>query len=229
MNNGKLKFLPLDSKTLEIQWPEKLSQELCIEVIASRELLSSMLKAELLDAANTYNTICLFFNTPQDWSIKIPVVEAIADTVKNRPNPEQSPVDVPVKFETSVDNNDFEQIMDLTKMETDKIIELFLSVTYTVVFTGFLPGFPYLIGLPNALHLPRKAQPSKRIAAGSVAIAGKQAGIYPQDSPGGWYVLGRTSFTLFQVMDDQPRCLRAGDRIRFYPVNSMEEISDLMP
>jgi KipI family sensor histidine kinase inhibitor len=85
---------------------------------------------------------------------------------------------------------------------------------------GFMPGFPYLGGLPPELETPRLESPRTRVRAGSVGLAGKQTGIYPLDSPGGWRIIGHTSLTLFDPTLDPPALLAPGDRVRFVPVSS---------
>jgi inhibitor of KinA len=95
------------------------------------------------------------------------------------------------------------------ELSADEVIRLHSEPEYLVYFLGFLPGFPYLGGLNPRLHLPRLAQPKQNIAAGSVAIGGQQTGIYPQQSPGGWHVIGHTDFELL------PTPFAAGDRIKF--------------
>ena len=85
---------------------------------------------------------------------------------------------------------------------------------------GFLPGFPYLGGLNERLHTPRLSTPRTKIPAGSVGIGGKQTGIYPMESPGGWQLIGRTPLTLFAP--GKPLPYAAGDRIRFVPIDEDE-------
>jgi KipI family sensor histidine kinase inhibitor len=91
------------------------------------------------------------------------------------------------------------------------------AAEYTVAFLGFQPGFPYLRGLPRALHAPRRASPRVRVEAGSVAIGGPYTGIYPASGPGGWQVIGRTTAIVFDPQRDAPALLMPGDRVRFVP------------
>lgn len=86
---------------------------------------------------------------------------------------------------------------------------------YLVHAIGFSPGFPYLGGLPEALHMPRLATPRTRVAAGSVGIGGAQTGIYPLETPGGWQLIGRTPLRLFDLARERPALLRIGDRVKF--------------
>lgn len=89
---------------------------------------------------------------------------------------------------------------------------------YHVAMIGFMPGFPYLIGLPDSIAQPRKAVPRLRVEAGSVGIAGGQTGVYPLTSPGGWQLIGRTPLKLFDAERSEPSFLRAGDTVRFVPI-----------
>ena len=79
----------------------------------------------------------------------------------------------------------------------------------------FQPGFPYLGGLPESLHTPRRAVPRTLVPAGSVGIGGAQTGIYPFSSPGGWQLIGHTKHALFDKNQAQPTLLQAGDTVKF--------------
>ncbi len=105
-------------------------------------------------------------------------------------------------------------------LSPEEVVRLHAGATYLVRFLGFLPGFPYLGGLPPRLATPRKDTPALRVPAGSVAIGGDQAGIYPLASPGGWWVIGRTPLPLCRFDGDPPALLRAGDRVIFRPVEA---------
>lgn len=96
-----------------------------------------------------------------------------------------------------------------------EVVRRHTEPVYTVFMMGFQPGFPYLGGLPEHLHTPRRAVPRKEVAAGSVGIGGSQTGVYPFASPGGWQIIGRTSAELFQTASYPPTLLQAGDTVRF--------------
>lgn len=91
------------------------------------------------------------------------------------------------------------------------------ALEFTVAFLGFQPGFPYMRGLPESLHAPRRASPRVRVAAGSVAVGGAYAGIYPASGPGGWQIIGRTAANLFDPQREVPALLMPGDRVRCVP------------
>ncbi|PWC13774.1 hypothetical protein B4923_07280 [Brenneria roseae subsp. americana] len=98
-----------------------------------------------------------------------------------------------------------------------QVVEAHAAASYVVYFLGFQPGFAYLGGLDERLHMPRRAEPRLRVAAGSVGIGGAQTGIYPLATPGGWQLIGHTSLTLFNPQTMPPTLLRPGDNVRFMP------------
>lgn len=89
------------------------------------------------------------------------------------------------------------------------------GVTLTVAFLGFTPGFAFLTGLPPHLQMPRLPTPRERVPAGSVALGGPWAGVYPRQTPGGWRIVGRTGVPLFDLGRPQPVLWEPGDRVRF--------------
>jgi KipI family sensor histidine kinase inhibitor len=96
-----------------------------------------------------------------------------------------------------------------------EVVALHAGAAYRVAFVGFQPGFAYLSGLPEALHMPRRAEPRTRVPPGSVAIGGAQTGVYPAASPGGWQLIGQTDQRLFDPAADEPSWLQPGDVVRF--------------
>lgn len=108
------------------------------------------------------------------------------------------------------------------RLDEDEVIARHCAPDYIVAMIGFLPGFPYLLGLDPALAMPRMDTPRAEVRAGSVGIGGAQTGIYPQRSPGGWRLIGRTPERLFDPQRNPPSLLQPGDRVRFVPVSPQE-------
>ena len=123
-------------------------------------------------------------------------------------------VELPVVF----DGEDLADVAGLTGRSVADVVAALTSPELTVAFCGFAPGFGYLTGLPDDLHVPRRATPRTRVPAGSVALAGPYAGVYPQASPGGWQLVGRTDAVLFDVDRDPPALLSPGTVVRFRDV-----------
>jgi inhibitor of KinA len=133
--------------------------------------------------------------------------------------PEPRQVEIPVCYggEFGPDLND---VAAMHGMKAAQVIKLHASAEYLVYFLGFVPGFAYLGELPEALVTPRLATPRRRVAAGSVAMAGNQTGVYPFATPGGWRLLGRTPMAMFRTERDELSLLSIGDRVRFTPISA---------
>lgn len=114
------------------------------------------------------------------------------------------------------DGPDLEAVSAVLGMDPAKIVEIHTRPIYRVFLVGFVPGWGYLGPLPEELELPRRHVPRTKVPAGSVAIAGRQTGIYPLATPGGWHLIGTTSVKLFLPDTDPPCLFRAGDRVKFF-------------
>lgn len=118
--------------------------------------------------------------------------------------------------------SDLDEVSHRCGLAANDVIRLHSSAEYIVYFLGFSPGFPYLGGLPPELSVPRLSVPRTRVPTGSVAIAGKQAGVYPVSSPGGWRIIGRTPLKLFEPSKEPPTLLQIGDYVKFVPITETE-------
>lgn len=127
---------------------------------------------------------------------------------------------VPVCYEAGF-APDLENVASAKNISVADIIECHTSKTYRVYMLGFLPGFPYMGEVDEKITMPRKAQPVT-VKAGSVGIAGKQTGIYPLTSPGGWQIIGRTPLRLFDAENGETILLLAGDTVQFYAITKEE-------
>jgi len=109
-----------------------------------------------------------------------------------------------------------------TGLSREEIISIHSGTDYRVYMLGFLPGFVYLGGLDPRIELPRLKTPRVKIPRGSVGIGGKQTGVYPMDSPGGWQLLGATPVEFYDPHREEPILCKAGDTIRFFPISSCD-------
>lgn len=116
------------------------------------------------------------------------------------------------------DGPDLELAAAALGMSPAAVAEIHTRPIYRVFLIGFVPGWAYLGPLPEELALPRRDVPRTVVPAGSVGIAGRQTGIYPLPTPGGWHLIGRTSVRLFLPDSDPPCLFRAGDRVKFFAV-----------
>ncbi len=127
-------------------------------------------------------------------------------------------VAVPVAY----DGPDLEEVAELAGMHTDEVVRVHAGAVYTVSFLGFSPGFAYLAGVDPALHLPRLATPRRSVPSGAVALAAGMTAVYPQATPGGWRIIGRSSTRMFDPSKPYaPSLLLPGDRVRFVAVDRL--------
>ena len=129
-------------------------------------------------------------------------------------------VTIPVCYDTFF-APDLKSLADRKGMSCEEIVQLHLSKQYRVYMLGFLPGFAYLGQVDDKLATPRKSQPVE-VAAGSIGIAGRQTGIYPIVSPGGWHIIGRTPVHLFDSDKENPALLKPGDSVQFVSITLNE-------
>jgi inhibitor of KinA len=134
-------------------------------------------------------------------------------------------VEIPVCYghDFGPDLADLAALHDLTPQQ---VVEAHASTSYTACFLGFVPGFAYLAGLPDALATPRLRAPRRVVPAGSVGIAGHQTGVYPCATPGGWRLIGRTPLQMFRADRPAMSLLGVGDRVRFMPI-SRDRFADI--
>lgn len=125
-------------------------------------------------------------------------------------------VEIPVVY-GGAGGPDLAEVARAADLTSQQVVELHSSADYVVYFIGFQPGFPYLGGLDERLHTPRRAEPRLVVPGGSVGIGGSQTGIYPLAAPGGWQLIGHTPVSLFDPQQQPPTLLRPGDSVRFVP------------
>jgi 5-oxoprolinase (ATP-hydrolysing) subunit B len=123
--------------------------------------------------------------------------------------------EIPVSYGGD-DGPDLDDVAAFAGIDSAEVIRRHAAVTYRVYMLGFVPGFAYLGQVDPLIAAPRRSTPRQQVPAGSVGIAGPQTGVYPQDSPGGWQIIGRTSTRMFDMAEGRS-LLQPGDRVRFVP------------
>jgi KipI family sensor histidine kinase inhibitor len=189
---------------IEVKLIQSPSLELTSDLCRIREVLLESNSADhvmvTLDA--------LSFVTKVDPELIKTIIESIAFTQTTNKSKD-------FIIEVNYNGRDLPKLCEKLNLTRQEIIGLHTSGQYYVAMMGFLPGFPYIGGLPAELQLPRKLEADKTVSPGSVAIAMEYTGIYPQQSPGGWHIIGHTNFKNFDAMRDAHFQLSIGDTIRF--------------
>jgi inhibitor of KinA len=199
----------------------------CLDaVLATKSSLDAAKIPGVVELAPAYTTVALFYDPARviaagaqpeavfDWLAERVHRALSAGTRIGAAQIEVRRIDIPVCYEKEF-GFDLEEVAHQAGIHWKEVIDLHCSVEYRVNCVGFTPGFPFLSGLPAKLATPRRSTPRKEIPAGSVAIGGRQTGVYPVKSPGGWNVIGRTPLRLFDPNKNPPALLRSGDRVRF--------------
>jgi inhibitor of KinA len=181
-----------------------------------------------LEAVPAYASLTVYFDpltTRRAFPGKM-AADAVAGIMRQRSarmhgiQVEEDPVIhvIPVCYDPSF-GTDLAWVADYCGLSAEAVIDRHCSPLYRVYMIGFVPGFPYMGITDAAIEVPRKAQPAASVPKGSVALAGRQTGIYPADIPGGWQVIGRTPLALFDPTADPCSLFRAGMTVRFTPVS----------
>jgi KipI family sensor histidine kinase inhibitor len=209
-STSKVKTHPLGDAALLVELGTRLDTALNTRAIALAAALKK--RRDVRQAIAGYASVTVHFDP--DQITQDALAAAIKRLASKRP-PMAEPGRlhrIPVVY----DGPDMEAVSSVLALSPAKIVELHTKPIYRVFLVGFVPGWAYLGPLPEELELPRRQVPRTKVPAGSVAIAGRQTGIYPLATPGGWHLIGRTSVKLFLPDSDPPCLFRAGDRVKFF-------------
>lgn len=225
MSFSRYTLQPFGENAILIKWEALPSHDLFKHLSLAKEVLENHFQSEVI---LTYQELLIknISTTRQSLDQVAQCLEDIQlNTIKITL---QRKLRIPVCYEAQF-GTDLEALAKAKSLSTQEVIKLHSTPEYLVYFMGFLPGFPYLLGLDQQLHTPRKAVPSRELLAGSVAIGGEQTGIYPQNSPGGWQVIGHCPISLFDAKDGLGSLFQTGDRIKFEAITKQEhnELSKL--
>ena len=207
-------------RSILVEWHQKIDKNILKDIVNFKNRLKKSNIKFLVEINSTYNSLLISYDTSinniYDALLSLKKLYLVKDSQKNELN---KLWEIPVYYDANhgVDLDNFSKENKLTKKQ---IIELHSAQIYTVYFIGFLPGFLYLGGLDKRLHLPRKSTPNLHVKKGSVAIGGEQTGIYPQDSPGGWHIIGNSPIDFFDISKEIPCFASPGDCVKFVPVDN---------
>ena len=203
------------------------------QVLLAKKIIEATPFAGFIETVPAYNSLAVVFNPEQTQTATSPVsfvkerIEQLLENVRTDPSPDielndtATLIHIPVCYDNTL-GIDLNEISETLQLSIPEIIHIHSSTTYTVFMTGFVPGFPYMGVLDERIVMPRKTSPRTKLAAGSVAIAGNQTGIYPLETPGGWNIIGQTPVRIFDKSRANPFLLKAGDQVKFSPVSKEE-------
>lgn len=214
-----LEYKPFGKSAILIEWPNKIGQILLNDIRLFADEIKKKDVVGLTDFNFVYNSMLINFdNQVITYDSLMFLLKEIYSNKNSIENFETQTWYIPVCYddEFGLDLND---LLTTKKMHKEELIALHTKPFYTVFGIGFLPGFLYLGGLSDELITPRKDYPRLNVQKGSVGIGANQTGVYPQNSPGGWHIIGKTPIPLFNAKNENPCFISVGDMIKFYPVS----------
>jgi inhibitor of KinA len=223
----------LSERALTIEVGAEISEEVLARVMAVQRAIQDRAIQGVVEIVTAYTTVTVLFDPVEVYRfsegsqemasriVKKQVEEILGAVEVEETLSQTDPIVIPVCYEAPF-APDLPWVAEHHQATMDEIIRRHTSHIFTVFMIGFTPGFPYMGVLPEGLQSPRKAVPRTSVPAGSVGLAGKQTGIYPYTTPGGWQIIGRTPVALFDPRRERPAWLKAGDRIRFEVISSTE-------
>jgi len=222
----EFRFRPMGDKSILIEFEEVI----CLEVHKKVRLLSQAIEAaqingvqEVIPAYRSivvyYDPFLITFNKLCDQILRI------KEQIHHFILPKARLFYIPVCYGGEM-GPDLPEVAKYAGLTEEEVIRIHSGTTYIVYMIGFLPGFPYLGGLPREIAVPRLSEPRTKVPAGSVGIAGDQTGIYPIESPGGWRIIGRTPIRLYIPEQTPPVLLAPGDLVKFFSI-SLDEFQEI--
>jgi len=225
MSVRRYRIFPLSDSALTVEFGQEISLDLNEQAIQLAANLERSRFPGFVEAVPAYSTTTIFYEIDSvraafpeyetAFEAVRSLVESFAANCSEPSRNEFREMEIPVDF----GGEDLNVVAEFSGLSTSGVVEIFLSRQYRVYMLGFLPGFAYMGEVDERIAVPRRATPRTKVPKGSVGIAGKQTGIYPFESPGGWQIIGHTSIEIFAPYREQPCLLRPGDIVRFKAID----------
>ena len=228
-----MEIVPLGDSALVVRLREQFEdapEETLGEVLRIFQLLQRAAIPGVIELAPAYTSVAIFFDptaVTKEREVTDELFDGLVQRVRKVVAGGVDPgsrtrwkrgdvrlIEIPVCYDPEF-ALDIDRVAEQAQISASEVVDLHSGSEYRVACIGFVPGFPFLAGLPKNLATPRRDVPRKEIPAGSVGIGGAQTGIYPLRSPGGWNLIGRTPLKLFDPTKDPPTTVCPGDRVRF--------------
>ncbi len=222
MKKFKPIFKQFGSSAILVVWPQEISESILADIHLFQYKIKRYKLNYLVELNAVYSSLLIICNENYFSFSKIKTeLELIYYENCELLKFEKTQWEIPVCYDLGF-GIDLEFIASENKIAIKEIIKKHSKTIYTVYGIGFLPGFLYLGGLEKELIIPRKNIPRLFVEKGSVGIGGSQTGIYPQDSPGGWNIIGKTPLILFSPKNEIPCLIKSGDQVKFKAISKNE-------
>jgi inhibitor of KinA len=207
---------------LSVELGDEISVEINTRVRALEFLIQQKGLEGVVETVPSFRSLLVYYDPGRvGYEALCASLGALAEQASTAVLPPARVVELPCCYEPEF-GLDLEAAAQRLGMTTGELIRLHSSAEYLVYFVGFTPGLPYMAGVPERIQLPRLTTPRVKVPAGSVGLGGAQFCIYSVESPGGYWLLGRTPVRLYDPESAEPTLLRAGDRVRMRPIDRAE-------
>ena len=213
-----MKYFIYSSNSILITYNSDINSDL-IQVLSSlKSKLEIDFEEYLIDTVQSINSLLVVFDSNKisvdDFYIKVKSIK----TGKTKNKLKSKIWEVPVCYDPSY-ASDLEEFSKSKNLSKQDVIKIHKSKVYDIMSMGFLPGFMYLGNTDNRLYCERKPRPSLNIKKGSIGLALNQTCIYPQDSPGGWHIIGSSPINFFDLKYKSPCFAKPADKIKFIEIS----------
>lgn len=215
-------FRLMGDRGLLLEFGDEISSEVNEKVRRMTLAIQTESIEGIVEIVPTYRSLLILYNPLILSFVDLKKrLERIEKGLQQTPFPEPKLTQIPALYGGSY-GPDLEEVAKYHQISPEEVIQLHCSKPYFIYMIGFMPGFPYMGELPEALITSRLKTPRLSVPAGSVAIAQRQTGIYPMESPGGWQIIGRTPVKLFNPEREPPALLQMGNLVQFFPIGEKE-------
>ena len=216
-----INILHASDNTLLVQFSNKVSKKTSHQLLELTNYIVKNAVKEITNISPAYNSLMVRLSEETSLSDGEKIIKTFIKKSQTTLYFNEKLIEIPVCYNNEL-GPDLDRVMNHTNYKIPEIIQLHTKKQYFVHFIGFSVGFPYMSGIDKRLETPRLGSPRSKVSPGSVAIAGKQTGIYPIPTPGGWNIIGRTPLKLFNKKQPVSNIIKAGSLVKFKPISFKE-------
>ena len=225
---NSVKFLFSGDSALVIEFGNEISVDINKKI---RKMMDDIKKENIdgiVELVPTYCSLLINYDVLKiDYNTLVEKLKTfLNNNLETAEGEEVTLIEIPTLYNDEV-GPDLSYVAEHNKLSKEEVIKIHTGTDYLVYMLGFMPGFTYLGGMSEKIATPRLESPRLQIYPGSVGIAGKQTGMYPSMSPGGWRIIGRTPLKLYNPYSDTPVYISSGEYVRYVSI-SEEEYNDIL-